>query len=336
MTETKTEADQIVIYKAPTGPKLKLRLKANTVWINQHQIADLFGVNIPAVAKHIKNIFSDGELAKTATVSKMETVQQEGKRQIKRLIEFYNLDVIISVGYRVNSKKATQFRIWATQTLREFLVKGLVVNERRLLESQETKIRELQLAHKLIQKAVESKKLEGFEKDLLHIISDYTNTWFILNRFDSGKLLLEGLKVKAAKPLSYEQAIKVIERFRERLFEQNQASNLFGQEVGPKLTAVLGSITQSFNGKTLYPTLEEKAAHLFYLLVKDHPFVDGNKRIGSLLFILFLIQNNCLYNSKGERKINDSALTALALLIAESEPSQKDIMIKLIVNLIKR
>ncbi len=183
---------------------------------------------------------------------------------------------------------------------------------------------------------MESKRLEGYEKELLNIITDYANTWFVLNQYDKGELSVEDVSKKKAVVLNYPEIQKSIAKFKERLMVKKEAGTLFGQEVGGKFQGVLGSINQTFSGKDLYPSIEEKAAHLLYFAIKDHPFADGNKRIGSLLFLLYLVENRYLLNKRGERKINDSALAALALLIAESKPDQKEVMVKLVVNLINK
>jgi prophage maintenance system killer protein len=251
-------------------------------------------------------------------------------------VNYYNLDVVISVGYRVKSKRGTQFRIWATQRLRDYLLKGYVINQQRLMEGQASKLKELEQANKIIIQAIESRRAEGYEKELLSIITDYTNTWLVLNQYDKGQLKIEDVSKKKPAVLDYEEIKKSITKFKNRLMQQKQASGLFGQEAGEKFKGVLGSINQTFGNKDLYPSIEEKAAHLLYFAIKDHPFVDGNKRIGSLIFLLYLVENRHLLNKKGERKINDSALAALALLIAESKPDQKDTMVKLVVNLINK
>ena len=327
---------EIIIYKAAEGPELQVKLQDETIWLNLNQIAKLFGTQKATISKHIKNIYKTAELSQNRTVSILETVQTEGGREIKRQIEFYSLDMIISIGYRVNSQRATQFRIWATQRLRDYIIKGFVIDEKRLPEAHITKLKELETAHKLIQQALESKRSEGYERELLNIISDYANTWFVLNLYDEEKLKIENVSEKKSRGLEYDEVIKTIKRFRARLQQQKQATDLFGVEVSHKLSSVIGSIEQTFGGKSLYKSLEEKAAHLLYFVIKDHPFVDGNKRIGSLLFLVYLIQNHIFYNRRGERKINDTALVALALLIAESKPAQKDIMIRLVVNLINK
>jgi prophage maintenance system killer protein len=329
------EENSIIIYKVDNRPELKIRVTGDTVWMNQAQIADLFGVNTPAVAKHIKNVFLAKELAQNRTVSKMEIVQKEGKRQVRRVVDFYNLDMIISVGYRVNSSRATQFRVWATEKLKELMIKGYAIHEQRL-KAYEAKVKELEQAKRIFAQALESRRTEGYEKDLLNIITDYLDTWIVLNQFDAGKVEIDHVSQKEARYLGYEDVKKTIESFKQRLKGNKTASDLFGKEVGSKLEAIIGNIRQSLNGREIYPSIEEKAAHLFYFVIKDHPFVDGNKRIGSLLLLLFLIENHCLYNKRGDRVINDSALTALALLVAESKPEQKDTMVRLVANLIGR
>ncbi len=334
--ENQENKGEIILYKAETGPELQVKIEDESVWLTQAQMAELFEMDFRTISYHVNQVYKTAELSQNRTLQKFEIVQKEGKREVKRQIEFYNLDMIISVGYRVNSKRGTQFRIWATKHLRDYILKGYLINEKRLKENEELKLKELQQAVGLMQQALEAKRLEGYEKELLNIITDYANTWVTLYKYDSGILAIDGQKKSAVKYLDYEQVKKSIERFRKRLLDNEEASDLFGREVSEKLLALLGNIRQSFAGKDVYPTLEEKAAHVLYLSVKNHPFVDGNKRIGALLFILFLIENRFLLNKKGERKINDSALTALTLLVAESKPSQKEVMVKLIVNLINK
>ncbi len=327
---------EIVIYKAPEGPELQVQMDGETVWMTQDQIAKLFSTQRPAITKHLNNIYKSSELSEKSTSSILEHMGGLGQRYKTKS---YNLDAIISVGYRVNSARATQFRIWATQRLKDFLLKGYAINQHRLdqlKQEHNSQVKELQSTVKLFQNVIEAQRTEGYEKEFLNIIVDYANTWTVLQEYDEGKLEISNVSKKTSKALDHKEIQKSIQRFKKRLMDKKQASGLFGQEVGGKFEAVLGSIYQTYGGKELYASLEEKAAHLFYFGIKDHPFVDGNKRIASLLFLLFLIENNYLLNKKGERKVNDTALVALALLIAESKPQQKDVMVKLIVNLINK
>lgn len=326
---------EIIIYKAAEGPELKVTMDGETVWLNTEEMGLLFGKDIRTIGAHIRHIYEQKELERTKTSLKQANTQKTSIGLNKPTV-YYNLDVIISVGYRVNSKRGTQFRIWATQRLRDYIINGFAINEKRLLENQQLKLKELQQANQLFLQVIESRRAEGYEKELLKIITDYTNTWFVLSQYDKGELGIESLPSKKAAVLKYDEALKIITKFKDRLHVKKEAGNLFGQEVGEKFRGILGNIYQTYNEKELYPSLEDKAAHLLYFCVKDHPFVDGNKRIGALMFLLFLVENRYLLNKKGERKINDAALTALALLIAESRPEQKDVMVGLVANLINK
>lgn len=322
---------EIIIYKESTGPVVEVSFVNESVWLNQQQIAQLFGTQRSAITKHLNNIFKSSELSQNSVCSILEHTATDGK---KYKTKFYNLDAIVSVGYRVNSIKATNFRIWATNTLNDYLLKGYAINKDRLNDQNLAKVKELQSAVQLIQTAIRDKKLEGYEKEVLNIITDYTNTWTALYQYDKDSLQPESTTKRIVSALDYDKIKKSVERFRDRLIKDKQASNLFGKEVGDKLKGLLGNIEQSFSGKQLYNSLEEKAAHLLYFAIKDHPFADGNKRIGSLMFILYLVENNRIYNKRGEKIINDTALTALALLIAESKPNQKEVMVNLVASLI--
>lgn len=324
---------EIAIYKTKDEKiSLDVRLQEKTIWLTQKQIADLFNVNIPAISKHIGNILKESELKKGPTISKMEIVRKEGKRAIRRKVDFYNLDMIISVGYRVNSRRATQFRIWATRVLKNYLIKGYALNQKRL---KETNLREFEQAVSLIKKTIEAKKLGTKEtKGLLKVITDYANSWILLQKFDKRQLDV-GQTTKTKYQFNYEKTIQIILELKQSLIKKRQAGDLFGAERKDELKSILGNINQTFGGKELYPSIEEKAAHLLYFVIKDHVFADGNKRIGSFLFIVFLARNNYLFNKKGEKKFNDNALVALALLIAESNPRDKNLMIKLIMNFLQ-
>ena len=327
--------NQIAIYKSKTNEiEIEVNFFKETIWLTLTQIASLFGVNIPAISKHIKNIYKEQELSMKSTVSKMEIVQKEGTRQVKRNIDLYNLDMIISVGYRVNSTKATQFRIWATKTLKQYLVKGYVLNKKRLSEQQKY-LKNLSDSVEVIKSKIKSPMLAGQEEELLGIVKKYIDSIKLLKSYDDRDLETKNLSTKASFELEYEKVISSVLQFRQELIEQNLASELFGAENGTKLQGLIGAINQTFDGKYLYPSIEEKAANLLYFVIKDHPFVDGNKRIGSTLFIYFLNKNRYLFKKNGEVKINDRALVALALLVAVSDPAEKSTIIKLIINLIK-
>lgn len=259
----------------------------------------------------------------------------EGNRQVVRQIEHYNLDAILSVGYRVNSKHATQFRKWATKTLRDYIIKGYALNAKRLQEARQTGVKELERALQFIQDAIRRRQLDQTEVDsLLSVISDYANSWLLLQRYDKDELTLQKGHGKERVRFDYERARPAVDALKKDLIYKGDATELFGNERDQSFQGVLGTIYQTFDGAELYDSLEEKAAHLLYFIIKDHPFSDGNKRIGSFLFILFLERNGILYRKSGERKINDNALVALALLMAESNPEEKDALVKLVTNLL--
>lgn len=332
MKQQEFKKGEIIIYKSKDGPSLDVRLEADSIWLTQNQIALLFDVKKAAISKHIKNIFNSKELEEKSTVSKMETVQIEGGRKIKRTLTYFNLDMIISVGYRVNSKQATQFRIWATKILKEYLVKGYTVNQKRLLQTQNS-LKDLQETIVMLQEKSKQELLAGQEQEILNLLANYSKTLTLLEQYDKDKLTLAE-KAKGNFVLKYDEAIRIINEIKKNLIAKNEASDIFGQENADKFKAILGNIYQTFDQKELYPSLEEKAAHLLYFVIKDHPFLDGNKRIGSFLFVYFLDKNNYLYRSTGEKKINDNALTTLALLIATSNPNEKDKLMKIITNLL--
>ena len=329
MANQEIKKGEIVIYKSPTGPEIQVKLEKDTVWLNAHLIARLFDVNRPAIVKHVNNIYKTGELEKKSTCSILEQVAADGR---VRKMNLYNLDMIISVGYRVNSKRATQFRIWATKTLKEHLVKGYTINEKRLLQTQ-SQLKELQNAILFLQEKSKYKLLSGQEQEILNLLASYSKTLTILEQYDKRKLPLVK-KAKGKFILKYDEVKRIIQEIKNDLINKKEASDLFGQETGENLKAILGNIYQTFNKKELYPSLEEKAASLLYFIIKDHPFVDGNKRIASFLFIYFLNKNNFLYRNSGEKKINDNALVALSLLIAVSDPKDKDVLIKIVTNLL--
>jgi len=304
-------------------------LREETIWLAQTQIALLFASERSVITKHLKNIFKSGELEEKSNVQFLHIANSD------KPVKFYNLDVIISVGYRVNSKRATEFRIWATQVLKKYITKGAVINQKRLRDKN-IDFQSLEQTIKLLQTTVLARQLKADEaKGLLKVITEYANSWLLLNKYDNGRIKIAKAKTRGIKVIDYNFARRSIEKLKIDLIKKRQASELFGSGSGNRLETILNSISQSFAGKQLYESLEEKAVHLLYFIIKDHPFVDGNKRIASFLFILFLRRNNFMFNRKGEKKINDNALVALALLVAESSPKDKDVMIALITNLIK-
>ncbi|MCL9972414.1 MAG: virulence RhuM family protein [Candidatus Pacebacteria bacterium] len=324
----------LVIYKSSKGAiTLKADFKHETVWATQAQIADLFAIKRPAITKHLSNIFASGELSRDSVCSILEQTAADGKKY-KTL--FYNLDAIISVGYRVNSKQATQFRQWATKTLREYILKGAVFNADRIKKLHGQSIMDLSKKIDFIQRTIRSRQLSQTEAEgLLSVINGYAQSWLLLERYDKGQLIAQRTKGTEKKRLAYTQVRKAIDQLAGVLREKREASEFFGSERDGTLQGILESIYQTFGGKELYASREERAAHLLYFIIKDHPFTDGNKRIGSFLFIVFLEQNGMLYRPSGEKKINDTALVALALLIAESNPNEKEQLIALVTHLLK-
>lgn len=320
----------IIIYKtAKNEVDLKVRMEKETVWLDAHQIALLFRVNRPAIVKHINNIYKTNELDENLTCSILEQVAADGKI---RKMNLYNLDMIISVGYRVNSKQATQFRIWATKTLKNYLIKGYAINEKRLIEARE-KFKELQSAIAFLKEKSKKELLIGQEGELLSLLASYAKTLTILDEYDKGKIKeIKGKKSKFV--LSYENCLRIISELKKELTEKKEAGDLFGQERDGSFEGIIKGLYQTFGGKELYPNIEDKASHILYLIIKDHPFSDGNKRSGAFLFVYFLDKCDYLYRQNGEKKISDNALTALALLVAESDPKEKEVVIKIIKNLI--
>ncbi len=328
-----TEAGKgsIVIYRAKGGKaELEVKLEKETVWLTQKQIAELFMTDRSVITKHLSNIFKSKELNENSVCAIFAHTASDGKTYQTKL---YNLDVIISVGYRVNSKRATQFRIWATDVLKSYLTKGYALNERKLLK-EGVKLKELQETISFINSKAAHPELKGHERELLNIVNEYSNSLTLLYKYDSKLLEIRGVK-RPTFELNYEDAKKFVEQIKEKLIERGEGSALFGQEMSHKFEGILGAIYQTFDKKDLYPTVEEKAANLLYMVIKDHPFGDGNKRSGSLLFIYYLKMNNCLRKISGEAKIPDTTIVALAILIATSHSREKDVMIRIITNLLK-
>ncbi len=320
------QQEKIQIYKTNSGNEVHVSLTDDTIWLSQKQIALVFDTKVPAINKHIKNIYKEKELNSDSTVSILETVRLEGKRQVVREIAHYNLDLILSVGYRVNSTSATQFRIWATQRLKEHLVKGYTINQKRLDQLQKTV--------QLIQNSITSETNLHEAKGLLNIISNYTQSFVLLSQFDSRSIQKGKLSEDITYEIQYKEAKFAIVELKNQLMVQKEATDLFGNEKDNSFEGTLQSVIQTFGGEYLYPSIEEQAAHLLYFIIKNHPFSDGNKRIGAFLFVWFLEKNKHRFKKSGELKINDNALVALALLVAQSDPSEKELMTQLIVQLI--
>jgi prophage maintenance system killer protein/prophage antirepressor-like protein len=323
--------NNIVIYENG-NVELSATLKDEMVWLSQKQLCELFDRDKSVISRHIRNILQEDELDKDSTVAKNATVQKEGKREVIREVEYYNLDMIISVGYRINSKKATQFRQWATKILKHYLLNGYSVNKEKL---QQQKLNELNQTLQLIKTSIEAKAIDSdISKGFVDIISNYAKSWALLQGYDD-QSLQEVISHKEHKfILDYDEAKEAIKEFKKALTSKGEATELFGQEKANEFKGNLLNIYQTFGGIELLASIEQKAANLLYYVIKGHPFNDGNKRIGAYLFILFLSKNNTLYKSNGELKINDNALASLALLVATSKPEQKDIIIKLIMNIL--
>ena len=320
----------ILVYEVPGGGvRVEVKLDRDTVWLTQRQMADLFDTSTDNVGLHLKNVFADSELEEAGTTEDFSVVQSEGKRRVRREVKHYNLDAIISVGYRVNSHRGVRFRQWATQTLREHLVRGYTINRQRF----EHNARELEAALALVRKVAAGEALSTDQgRGLVDVIARYTQTFLLLQRYDEG-LLVEpkGIAGGVLPPVS--EARSDIARLKQDLIARGEATDLFGREREEGLAALLGNLDQSVFGEPAYPTIESKAAHLLYFVIKNHPFSDGNKRIGSFPFVEFLHRNGHLIRN-GEAVINDVGLAALALLVAESAPKDKDVMIRLVMNML--
>jgi len=314
-------AERIVLYRTEDGRMtLDVNLRENTVWLTQKQMGMLFETERSVVTKHVNNILKTGELRLEAVCANLARTAEDGKTYQTKS---YNLDMILSVGYRVNSKRGTQFRIWATNVLRDHILKGYSINEKRLKERNKD--------IRLIADIADRKSLTGDEATaLLRVVADYSRALDLLDDYDHSSVRVGEVTVVAVSAVSYEEAIRMVRRLRHRF----GAGDLFGLEKDDSLKGSLANIMQTSDSRDLYPGLEEKAAQLLYFLVKNHSFVDGNKRIGAALFLWFLEKNSILYNVDGSKRIADNALVAMTLLIAESRPEEKDILTRVVVNLI--
>jgi prophage maintenance system killer protein len=312
---------EIVLFRSADGEStLEVRLDQETVWLNAHQMAKLFARDRTVIVRHIRNVYKTKELSIESTCAKSAQVAADRKT---RFMDLYNLDMIISVGYRVNSRRGTQFRIWATNVLRSHLVEGFTANERRL--------KELQRTLRLIDDILDRHDVQADEAEvLLRLVTDYSYALGVLDDYDHQRKLEAHVQPRSAQGISYHEAIEIIERLK-RTFE---SSALFGREKDSSLHSSLNAVMQTFNGKDVYPSLEEKAANLLYFLVKNHSFVDGNKRIAAALFLWFMENNGMLYRPDGGRRIANAALVAITLMIAESAARDKEQIVRLVMSLI--
>ena len=320
------------IYTAPDNSvQLQVKVQEETVWLTQKQLADLFGVKKAAISKHVANIFSQGELSPDATVSKMETVVERGFRgKVIDRVDYYNLDMILSIGYRVNSKNAIAFRQWANRVLKDYLIKGYAVNE-KLRKEQLSDLRQLV---QIVGRTMQSKAVESADETqaIFDVVVDYTYALDTLDNYDYERLTVKETTPEQRFHATYENAMQTINALRDKF----GGSALFGNEKDDSFKSSIGQIYQTFGGQDLYPSVEEKAAMLLYLVTKNHSFSDGNKRIAATLFLWFLNNNGILYREDGTKRIADNTLVALTLMIAESRTEEKDTMVKVVVNLINQ
>ena len=324
--------NEIEIYQTlEKQTEIHVRFEGETVWLTQSQITELFQKDRTVITRHINNVFKDGELDEKVVCAKFAHTTKHGAIKDKTqetTVKHYNLDVIISVGYRVKSKRGTQFRQWATQRLKDYLAKGYALNEKRLAQLHQT--------IQLISAGGNVDTLQLHEaKGLLEIITNYTQSFVLLNQFDSNNLNSGKLTENITYEIQYPEAKFAVEELKKKLIKKKEATALFGNEKDEGFKSSLRSIVQTFDGEYVYPSIEEQAAHLLYFVIKNHSFSDGNKRIGAFLFVWFLEKNKHRFKKSGELKINDNGLTALALLVAQSNPDDKELMIKLVINLIK-
>ena len=304
-------SNDIEVYKVINGEIVfDVDRNAETLWATEEQVSKLLNVDRSVINRHIRNIYRDGELDEKRTAKEIFAVRKEGNREVRRKIRVYNLDAIISIGYRVNSKKATDFRIWATRVLHHYVVDGVAINEKRLVTASELSV--------------------GEAGGILEVITKYAPSFKALQEFDEGHIsFIKGKK--ATKTLTTSECTNIILQLKRKI----KGNELFGKPRSSSFEASLSAISQTFDGQDVYPSITEKAANLLYLIIKDHPFYDGNKRIGALLFVVFLTINDYHLTKNGETKISDRALTALALLIAESNPSEKGLLVALICKLLE-
>ena len=324
--------NQIQLYTSADGKiSLRVSLDNETVWLNQTQMAELFDTSTDNISLHLKNIYTEHELDENSTTEVFSVVRQEGKRQVQRSLKHYNLDAIISVGYRISSKRATQFRQWTTQTLKQFLVQGYAINQKRLQE----KGVEFSQAVALLSQTLTNQALISDEgKAVIGVVQDYARTWSLLQAYDEQNLAAISVQQPEMKPLVFEDVLAAISQLKQELIAKGEATELFGQLRSDGLASAIATIEQGFGDELFYPNIASRAAHLLYFVIKNHPLADGNKRTGSFLFLWYLHQNQALLAKPVNELINDNTLVALALLVAESLPEQKELMIRLVEHFI--
>jgi prophage maintenance system killer protein len=315
---------ELVLYQAADGTvELNVRLEHESLWLSQRQMALLFDKDTDTIGLHLRNIYGEGELDEAATTEDSSVVQTEGRRQVRRRVRLYNLDAVISVGYRVNSRRGTQFRIWATGVLRQHLLRGYTVNAARL--------RDLNQAVRLVADTARRRELSGDEAQaLLQVVGDYQQALTLLDDYDHQRVSRPATAGTLVRPLGHDEALRIVERLRTRF----AAGSLFGREKDQGLASALGAIMQTAGGQEVYPGLEEKAAHLLYFLVKNHAFVDGNKRIAAALFLWFLDRNGALTRSDGTPRMSNATLVAVTLMIAESRADEREILVRIVMHLL--
>lgn len=316
----------IVIFESGDQP-VQVRLEGETVWLTQAQMAELFDTSTDNISLHLKNVYTDRELQETATTEDFSVVRQEGTRQVKRQLKHYNLDAIISVGYRVSSSRATRFRQWATGVLRQHLIDGYTLNQQRLKE----RGIEFEQALDLLSRTLANQQLVNAEgAAVLGVIADYARSWSLLQGYDEQSLTGQTARQGDMRSLHWDAVLAAVAELKVELIAKGEATELFGQLRGDGLASAIATIEQGFGGELFYPNIASRAAHLLYFVIKNHPLADGNKRTGSFLFLWYLRLNQHLLARPVEALINDNTLVALALLVAESLPEQKDLMVKLV------
>ena len=325
------EQNKIIIYQTEDGQtQIDVRMENETVWLTQAQMAELFQTDRTSIVRHINNIYKVEELDRESTCAKIAQVQMEGSRKVTRSIPYFNLDMIISVGYRVNSKRGIKFRQWANLVLKQYLIKGYAVNQR--IHSEQ--IAELRQLVQMVGRTIQNQQIVPNDENqaLFDIVVDYTYALDTLDDYDYQRLRLAETTQEDKFHATYENAMEAIKALRDKF----GGSSLFGNEKDDSFKSSIGQIYQTFGGEELYPSVEEKAAMLLYLVTKNHSFSDGNKRIAATLFLWFLNNNGILYRPDGTKRLADNTLVALTLMIAESKTEEKDVMVKVVVNLINQ